>query len=40
MFRQKEAALEVERKNAEQALVDNVVAGTRYPQANMSAVNR
>ena len=24
----------------EQALVDNVVAGTRYPQAHMSAVNR
>ena len=24
----------------EQALVNNVVAGTRYPQANMSAVNR
>jgi aryl-alcohol dehydrogenase-like predicted oxidoreductase len=24
----------------EQALADNVVAGTRYPQANMSAVNR
>jgi aryl-alcohol dehydrogenase-like predicted oxidoreductase len=24
----------------EQALVNNVVVGTRYPQANMSSVNR
>ena len=29
-----------ELNSIEQALVDNVVAGTRYPQANMSAVSR